>query len=81
MDSRVNKPQRADDYASQTVQLWLGTNFGTEILGTLTAVYRFLIAPIGWKYALAMWGYALIWFLFNDMARMLTYRVLREQQA
>jgi H+-transporting ATPase len=61
--------------------LLLGATFGTEILGTLIAVYGFLITPIGWKYALAMWGYALIWFVFNDAVKMWTYRVLKQREA
>lgn len=59
--------------------LLFGATFGTEIIGTLIAVYGFLITPIGWKYALWMWGYALIWFVFNDMIKIGTYRVLRKQ--
>ncbi len=53
--------------------------FGTEIIGTLIAVYGFLITPIGWAYALWIWAYVLIWFLFNDMVKMFTYRVLRRR--
>ncbi|HHL45419.1 MAG TPA: HAD family hydrolase [Gammaproteobacteria bacterium] len=55
--------------------------FGTEILGTLIAVYGFLITPIGWEYAAWMWGYALAWFVFNDMIKAATYRFLRRKSA
>ncbi len=51
--------------------------FGTEIVGTLMAVYGFLITPIGWTYALWMWAYALLWFLIDNAAKMLAYRLLR----
>jgi H+-transporting ATPase len=57
--------------------LLFGATFGTEILGTLIAVYGFLITPIGWKYALLMWVYALAWFVVNDVVKMLAYRLLR----
>jgi len=57
--------------------LLLVATFGTEILGTLIAVYGFLVAPIGWEYALWMWAYALAWFLFNDVVKWGTYRLLR----
>ncbi len=50
---------------------------GTEILATLLAVYGFLITPIGWSYALLVWAYALVWFLFNDAVKVFTYRILR----
>lgn len=57
--------------------LLLVATFGTEILGTLIAVYGFLITPIGWTYALLIWGYALLWFLINDVVKMVAYRMLR----
>ncbi|HEB66348.1 MAG TPA: HAD family hydrolase [Gammaproteobacteria bacterium] len=53
--------------------------FGTEIIGTLIAVYGFMITPIGWDFALFIWAYALVWFLFNDAVKMLTYRILRRR--
>ncbi len=54
--------------------------FGTEILGTLIAVYGFLITPIGWEFALWIWLYALVWFVVNDAIKMLTYRLLRKEE-
>ncbi len=59
--------------------LLLGATFGTEILGTLIAVYGLLITPIGWKYALWMWTYALAWFVLNDVVKKGTYRLLRSR--
>ena len=59
--------------------LLFGATFGTEILGTLIAVYGFLITPIGWEYALWIWVYALVWFVINDAVKMLTYRMLRSK--
>jgi H+-transporting ATPase len=59
--------------------LLFGATFGTEIFGTLIAVYGFLITPIGWKYALWMWAYALAWFVFNDVVKIWAYRLLRQR--
>ena len=53
--------------------------FGTEILGTLIVVYGILMVPIGWKYALWMWAYALGWFVVDNAAKMLAYRLVRSQ--
>jgi H+-transporting ATPase len=53
--------------------------FGTEVVATLLAVYGFLIAPIGWKFALLIWGYALVEFLFNDMLKLSIYRMLKRK--
>ena len=56
--------------------LLLLATFGTEIVGTLIAVYGFLVTPIGWEYALWMWAYALAWFMFNDGVKKAAYRLL-----
>ncbi len=55
--------------------------FGTEIFGTLIAVYGVFVTPIGWKYALLIWAYALVWFLFNDLIKLLTYRMLKRRNS
>ncbi len=60
--------------------LLLAATFGTEIVGTLIAVYGVLVAPVGWTMALAMWGYALVWFVVNDGVKTLAYRALRRRQ-
>ncbi len=53
--------------------------FGTEIFGTLIAVYGIFITAIGWEYALWIWVYALVWFLVNDAVKIWTYRLLRRE--
>ena len=53
----------------------------SAILGTVVAVYGFgLLTPIGWKWALGMWAYALTWFLFNDMVKMAVLRWYRKHR-
>jgi len=43
----------------------------SRVAGTVIAVYGFgLMEPIGWEWGLAMWAYALVWFVFNDMVKM-----------
>jgi H+-transporting ATPase len=54
--------------------------FGTEILGTLVAVYGFMVTPIGWEYALWVWIYALVWFFVNDAVKMRAYKMLRGER-
>jgi H+-transporting ATPase len=48
---------------------------GTQILATLIAAFGILMTPIGWKLTLMVWGYALVWFLIGDMAKLLARRV------
>ena len=46
---------------------------GTKALATVVAVYGFLMSPIGWRWALLVWGYALAWFVVNDWIKLLAY--------
>jgi H+-transporting ATPase len=54
---------------------------GTQAIATLIAVYGFFMAPLGWRYAGIVWGYALVWFLLNDRIKLLTYRILDHECA
>jgi H+-transporting ATPase len=49
--------------------------FGTQVVATLIAVYGLFMTPLGWGWALSVWGYALVWFLVNDRLKLLAYRV------
>jgi H+-transporting ATPase len=55
--------------------------FGTQVVATLIAVYGLFMAPLGWGYALFVWGYALGWFLVNDGLKLLAYRLLDSPRA
>ena len=48
----------------------------TQVVGTLAAVYGLFVAPVGWTYALLVWGYALAWFLLNSAMKILAYRII-----
>jgi H+-transporting ATPase len=54
--------------------LWVAV-LGTQIVATLIAVYGLFMTPLGWGWALFVWGYALAWFLVNDRVKLLAYRV------
>ena len=49
-------------------------------MATLITVYGVLMSPIGWTWALLVWGYALIWLLVNDQIKLLAYRVFDRMQ-
>ncbi len=49
---------------------------GTQIIATLIAVYGLFMTPLSWGWAAFVWGYALVWFLVNDRAKLLAYRIL-----
>ncbi len=50
--------------------------FTTRIIGTFIAVYGIFMEPIGWKIAGLVWIYALVWWIFNDFAKVWTYKAL-----
>jgi H+-transporting ATPase len=54
----------------------LGAVAGTQLLATLITVFGVFMAPIGWKWALFVWGYALFWFLVNDRVKLAAYKIL-----
>jgi H+-transporting ATPase len=49
--------------------------FGTQAVATLIAVYGLFMTPLGWGWALFVWGYAVAWFLLNDRLKLLAYRI------
>jgi H+-transporting ATPase len=52
--------------------LWVAV-VGTQAVATLIAVYGLFMTPLGWGWALFVWGYALAWFLVNDRVKLLAY--------
>ena len=60
--------------------LWVAV-LGTQIVATLIAVYGLFMTPLGWGWALFVWGYALVWFLVNDRVKLLAYRIFDPTEA
>src|SRR5680860_1274589 len=54
--------------------LWIAV-LSTQVVATLIAVYGLFMTPLGWGWALFVWGYALVWFLVNDRVKLLAYRI------
>jgi H+-transporting ATPase len=46
----------------------------TQIFGTLACFFGLLVKPIGWKYILIVWGYALVWVFIENAIKVLMYR-------
>lgn len=58
----------------------LGAVLVTQAIATVIAVYGLLMAPIGWNWALFVWGYALIGFLLEDRIKLAAYRIFDRHQ-
>jgi len=54
--------------------LFLATEL-TQIAGTILAVYGLLMQPIGWALAAFVWGYAGMFFLFNDQVKVQALKI------
>ena len=67
---------RGPFWSIRPAKILLVAVFGTQTLATLIAVYGLFMTPLGWGWALFVWGYALAWFLVNDPMKLLAYRVL-----
>jgi H+-transporting ATPase len=56
--------------------LWMAV-LGTQAVATCIAIFGLgLVTPLGWYWALLVWGYALAWAFVNDRVKLLTYRIL-----
>ena len=55
--------------------LWIAV-LGTQCIATVIAVYGLFMTPLGWGWAIFVWGYALVWALVTDRVKLLAYRVL-----
>ena len=67
---------RGPFWSTRPARVLLVAVFGTQMVATLLAVYGVFMTPLGWGWALFVWGYALVWFLVNDRVKLLAYRFL-----
>ena len=52
----------------------------TQAVATLISVYGVFMSPLGWKWAGIVWAYCLLWFLVEDMAKLMVYRVVGDDR-
>jgi H+-transporting ATPase len=72
---------RGSFWSIRPARILLIAVFGTQTIATLIAVYGLFMTPLGWNYALFVWGYALVWFLVNDRVKLLVYRIFGSPKA
>jgi H+-transporting ATPase len=71
---------RGPFWSIRPARVLLAAVIGTQLIATMFAVYGILMTPIGWGWGLAVWGYALVWFLFNDRVKLAAYRIFDRYQ-
>jgi len=67
---------RGPFWSIRPARILLVAVLGTQVVATLIAVYGLFMTPLGWGWALFVWGYALAWFLVNDCVKLVVYRIL-----
>ncbi len=67
---------RGPFWSIRPARILLVAVLGTQTIATLIAVYGLFMTPLGWGWALFVWVYALVWFLFNDRVKLLAYKIL-----
>ncbi len=72
---------RGPFWSIRPAKILLVAVLGTQTLATLIAVYGLFMTPLGWGYALFVWGYALVWALVSDRVKLVAYRVLDPAKA
>jgi len=70
------KRTRGPFWSIQPAKVLLIAVFGTQIVATLVAVYGLFMPHLGWRWALMVWGYSLVFFLINDRIKLIAYRFL-----
>jgi len=71
---------RGPFWSHRPAPILLAAVVGTQVAATLISVYGIFMAPIGWEWAMLVWGYALAWFLVNDRVKLAAYRVFEARQ-
>lgn len=66
---------RGHFWADRPSNILLVAVIGTQLIATLFSVYGLFMAPIGWKWALIVWVYAIAWFFINDWIEIAAYRI------
>jgi len=54
---------------------------GTQVVGTLFAVFGVFMNPIGWGFAAFVWGYALLSFLITDQLKIHYFKLMGHEEA
>jgi H+-transporting ATPase len=72
---------RGPFWTIRPARILLAAVLGTQTIATLIAVYGLFMTPLGWHWALFVWGYALAWFLVNDRLKLFAYWMLDRADA
>ncbi len=66
---------RGPFWSSRPASILLWSAISTKLLATAAAIWGLFMTPIGWGWALLIWGYCLAWFFVNDGVKLVAYRI------
>lgn len=72
---------RRSFWSVRPAAILVGAVLGTQAVATLFAVYGIFMAPLGWHWAIFVWGYALACFLVNDRIKVAAYGLIQTLHA
>jgi H+-transporting ATPase len=72
---------RGPFWSSRPAPILLWSAIATKALATAAAVWGFLMTPIGWRWTLLVWAYALAWFFLNDWVKLVAYRIFDREHS
>jgi H+-transporting ATPase len=67
---------RGPFWSSRPAPILLWSAIATKLLATVAAIWGVFMTPIGWRWALLIWAYALVWFVVNDRIKLVAYRLI-----
>jgi H+-transporting ATPase len=53
----------------------------TQLIGTVSALAGWFVAPLNWRYVAFVWGYSLAWFLVNSGVKIFTIKLFEHRVA
>jgi H+-transporting ATPase len=71
---------RGPFWSVRPAPILLGAVLITQLIATIITVYGILMPAMGWGLALFVWGYALVWFVAQDMFKQLIYKALEKEK-
>jgi H+-transporting ATPase len=71
---------RGHFWSIRPAPILVGAVLGTQAVATLIATFGLFMAPLGWKLALFVWGYALAWFLVSDWVKLAAERIMDREE-
>jgi H+-transporting ATPase len=72
---------RGPFWSQRPSPIMVAATIGAQTIATIVVVFGIFMTPIGWKWALFVWAYAIAWFFLSDRVKLLAYRIFGERHS